>query len=408
MKKMLEGIRIVDLGMVHAGVASGYMLGDLGADVIKIEEPHRGDSGRGMTTLFGAQMVVKEHPVLPELSNRNKRSIALDLKKDEGREIFYKLIEKSDIFVTNFHTSVLKRLGADYEDLVKYNPEIIYAICSAYGNRGPKESFRRGYDPIGLAYSGAMWGVGERDSKEPQWIVGGWGDQSAAVFTAYGILAALYHREKTGKGQKLETSLLGSAINIQAMAVNAVGLGAEGYKRQARKRAINPMANHYRCADDEWILLCINQSDRFWHEFCTTMELTELEKDPMYQTERERSRHRMELIEILDNTFKKRTLAEWLDIFEKKNASFPYSPINRWKDLITDPQVMENQYMVDFDHPSIGPVKLPGFPVLFSETPAKIERQAPEHGEHTEEILLELCDFSWEKIAELKEREVIN
>jgi crotonobetainyl-CoA:carnitine CoA-transferase CaiB-like acyl-CoA transferase len=408
MNKMLEGIRIIDLGMVHAGVASGYMLGDLGADVIKIEEPVRGDSGRGMTTLFGAQMVVKDHPVLPELSNRNKRSIALDLKKEEGKEIFYKLIEKSDVFVTNFHPSILKRLGADYKDLIQHNPKIIYAICSAYGIRGPKKNIRRGYDFIGLAYSGAMWGVGERDSNEPQWIVGGWGDQSAAVFTAYGILAALYYREKTGKGQKLETSLLGSAINIQAMAFNAVGLGAEGYKRQARKRAINPMANHYRCADDEWILLCINQSDRFWHEFCAVMGLVELENDPLYLTEKERSKHRMELIEILDNTFKEKTLAEWLSIFEKSKASFAYSPINRWNDLLTDPQVLKNQYLVDFNHPAIGPVKLPGFPVLFSETPPKIQRQAPEFGEHTEEILIELCGFSWEKIAQLKELGVIN
>jgi crotonobetainyl-CoA:carnitine CoA-transferase CaiB-like acyl-CoA transferase len=116
----------------------------------------------------------------------------------------------------------------------------------------------------------------------------------------------------------------------------------------------------------------------------------------------------MELIGILDNTFKEKTLVEWLSIFEKNKASFPYSPINRWSDLLSDPQVFKNQYLVDFDHPSIGPVKLPGFPVLFSETPAKIERQAPEHGEHTEEILLELCSFSWEKIAELKEHGVIN
>lgn len=407
MNKIMEGIRILDLGMVHAGVASGYMLGDLGAEVIKIEEPRSGDSGRGMTMLFGAQMVVKGRPVLPELSNRNKRSIALDLKKEEGRQIFYNLVKKSDVFVTNFHPSVLKGLGADYEDLVKHNKKIIYAICSAYGLNGPKKDIRRGYDPIGLAYSGAMWGVGERDSGEPQWIVGGWGDQSAAVFTAYGILAALFHRERTGIGQKLEISLLGSAINIQAMAVNAVGLGAEGYKRQARKRAINPMANHYRCADDEWILLCINQSDRFWHEFCTVMGLEKYEKDPSYINDRARSQHRMEFIQILDKKFAEKTSAEWLSIFEKNGATFAYSPINRWKDLVSDPQVMENQYMVDYDHPTIGPVKLPGFPVLFSETPAKVERQAPEHGEHTEEILLE-NGLSWEDIAQLKERGIIN
>lgn len=408
MNELMSGIRILDLGMVHAGVASGYMLGDLGAEVIKIEEPEGGDTGRGMTTLFGSQMVVKGRPVLPELSNRNKKSIALNLKSEEGKKIFYQLVAKSDVFVTNFHPTVLENLGASYETLSKYNPKIIYAICSAYGLHGPKKDVRRGYDPIGLAYSGAMWGVGERDSGEPQWIVGGWGDQSAAVFAAYGILAALFYRERTGKGQKLELSLLGSAINIQAMAFNAVGLGAEGYKRQARKRAINPMANHYRCADDEWILLCINQSDRFWHEFCNIMGLEKEENDTRFVDAQTRSKFRMELIQILDQTFARKSLNEWLALYESRNASFAYSPIKRWAELIDDPQVLENQYMVEFNHPVIGQVKLPGFPVLFSETPAKIQRHAPEHGEHTEEILIDLCKFSWEEIAQLKVKGVIN
>jgi len=407
MDKIFEGIRMLDVGMVHAGVASGYMLGDLGAEVIKIEEPVRGDSSRGMTTVFGSHMSVKGRPVLPELSNRNKKSITLDLKKEEGRGILYKLVEKSNVFVTNFHPIVLEGLGASYETLVKHNPQIIYAICSAYGIRGPKKDVRRGYDPIGLAYSGALWGVGERDTGEPGWIVGGWGDQSAAVFAAYGIMAALFHQLKTGKGQKLEVSLLGSAMNSQAMAFNAVGLGAGGYRRQARKRAINPMANHYRCADDEWILLCINQSDRFWPDFCEVMELGEVETDPRFLDAQLRSQNRTELIKILDERFVTKARAEWLNSYEAKKVGFAYSPINRWTDLLNDPQALANEYLVDFDHPVIGPIKAPGFPVLFSETPAKIQRQSPEHGEHTEEVLLDVLGYSWEQISELKERGVI-
>lgn len=407
MSKIFEGVRILDLGMVHAGVASGYMLGDLGAEVIKIEEPKRGDSARGMTVVFGGAMSVKGSPVLPELSNRNKKSIALNLKTDKGKEIFYKLVEKSDVFVTNFHPRVLEGLGATYEILTKYNPQIIYASTTPFGLRGPKKGTERGYDPIGLAYSGAMWGAGERDTREPQWIVGGWVDQTATVFTAYGIAAALFHRERTGRGQKIETSLAGSAINAQAMAINAVGLGASGYKTQARKRAINPMANHYRCADDEWILLCINQSDRFWHEFCDVMGVQEIEYDPRFTNAQTRSQHRTELVEILDETFASKTREEWLRAFEAKEVGFAYSPINRWTDMLTDPQALENRYVVDFDHPVLGPVKAPGFPVWFSDCPAEIQRQAPEHGEHTEEILIEVLGYSWEQIAELKDKQVI-
>jgi crotonobetainyl-CoA:carnitine CoA-transferase CaiB-like acyl-CoA transferase len=352
-------------------------------------------------------MIIKGKPVLFELANRNKKGMAIDLKKKEGRKILYQLVEKSDVFITNFHPVVLERLGATYEILRERNPRIIYAICSTYGLRGPKKDIRRGYDTIGLAYSGAMWAAGDRDSGEPEWIVGAIVDQITSIYTAYGIASALFHRERTGKGQKVETSLIGSAINAQALAINAIGLGATGYKRQARKRAINPLANHYRCADDNWILLCEVQSDRFWHEFCTVTGLQEIENDSRFVNHQARNKNRTELIDILDRIFIRRTRQEWLDLFEKEKVKFAYSPVNTWNDLLTDTQVLENEYIVRFNHPVLGSVFQPGFPVRFSESQSEIQRQAPEHGEHTEEILMDILGYSWEQIAQLKDRSII-
>jgi crotonobetainyl-CoA:carnitine CoA-transferase CaiB-like acyl-CoA transferase len=404
---LFEGIRVLDLGMVHAGVAAGYMMGDLGAEIIKIEDTKTGDNARAMASIFGSKMQVKGRAVHFELSNRNKRGLVLNLKKDEGREVFYNLVKKSDVFCTNFHPDTLKKLGATYDILSKINPRLIYVVSSTFGLKGPRGHVRRGYDVIGWAYSGGMWAAGERDSDEPQWVVGAMIDQLTAVYAAYGISAALFHRERTGKGQKLEISLAGSAINLQAMAINAVGLGAGGYKRQARKRALNPLSNHYRCSDDEWILLCEVQSGRFWHEFCEMMGLKDIENDPRFVDFTARSKHRTELVKILDKTFATKARKEWLDIFDKSTSSMAYSPVNRWTDLLEDPQVLENKYIVPFDHPVLGPVKVPGFPIDFSECPQSIRREAPEYGQHTEEILKEM-GYSWEDIGRLQDEEVIN
>ncbi len=407
MSKVFEGVRIVDLGMAHAGIAAGYMMGDLGAEIIKVEDSVRGDSSRGWSSQFGAQMAVKGHSLNFENSNRNKKSLSLNLKKTEGKEILYQLVKKSDVFITNFHPIILAELGATYEILVKHNPRIIYSQTSAFGLKGPRKDVRRGFDLVGQAYGGIMWASGDRDADEPFWTVGGIIDQTTAVFAAWGIASALYHREVTGKGQQVETSLLGSAINMQPMAINAVGMGAGGFKRQARKRARNPLTNNYKCADGEWMLVAEPQSDRFWSEFCTVLGLKNLINDPQYSDYEKRSKNRIKLIEILDAAFASKTRAEWLKIFDGKGMSFAYSPINRWTDLFDDPQVLENQYIVPLNHPVLGDVKMAGFPVKFSNCPAEIQSSAPQFGQHTEEILVGLLGYSWEQIAHLKDEQVI-
>jgi len=409
MPRPLEGIRVIEWAGFHNGPAAGYMLGDLGAEVIKIEEPVRGDPARGMTQMYGDVMTLPGGRLVGfELANRNKKSIAVDLSKERGREVLYRLVAKSDVFFTNYYRNdVLRRNGVDYETLVKYNPRLIYAINSSYGLRGPMRN-QRGFDTIAQARSGLMWAMGDRDMNEPVQVVGAPCDQMGATMLAFAILAALLTRERLGIAQKVEVSLLGSSLHLQAIGLNVTLLRGRSYARHSQKRARNPLANHYRCKDGKWIMLAEPQADRFWSQFCRAMGLEELEHDPRFATALGgRREHYAELIEILDQVFATRTRDEWIKRFEEMGVEFAYSPILDYYEVVEDPQVLENNYIVDFEHPTLGRVKFVNLPIEFSETPAGPVSAAPELGQHTEEVLTELLGYSWEEVAELKEEGAI-
>lgn len=402
---ILEGIRMVDLGWHHNGVAAGYMLGDLGADIIKIEDPVTGDASRGRVRQYGDIMSYKGRLISFETANRNKRGITLDLKKEQGREVLYRMVKTADVFYSNFRREVLARLGADYETLRRHNPRLVYGISTAFGSQGAWGQ-KRAFDPVGMAYSGAMWMMGDRDDPEPVQIVGGIFDQMGASMMAYGILAALVRRERTGEGVEFETSLLGNAIHLQAMSMNVSLIRGRSHARHSRKRARNPMANHYRCGDGEWIMMSEPSSDLYWHEFCQVMGLQEMEQDPRFATALARRESYAEVIEAIDRAFASKTRDEWLNLFAEKGVRFACSPIKRQEELANDPQLLLNKYIVDWDHPIMGPVKAVGFPVNFIGHPAAIQREAPEHGQHTEEVLLEL-GYSWDEIAQMRSDGVI-
>ncbi|MEK7271089.1 MAG: CoA transferase [Planctomycetota bacterium] len=406
MPDALEGIKMVEWGAFHAGVGGGYMLGDMGAQVIKVEEPVRGDPLRGLSSLFGQTTVLAGgRNYMFETSHRNKRSITLDLKQPKGKEAFFRLIQDADVFYTNYRLNVLKSVGVDYEQVRKHNPRIIYARATALGSLGP-EGHRRGFDPMGMARSGMMWAVGDREHDEPFQIVGGIFDQMAAVELAFGVLAALVAREKHGFGQELEVSILGSAVHLQAVMVNARTLTGRAMARHSRRRARNVMSNHYRCKDARWIMLLEPQSDRFWEDFCRVIGRSDLVTDPRFDTALKRRETYAQLIPILEETFLTRDRDEWLHLFEENKCEFAYCGISDYDDLVTDPQVLANDYLVDFDHPVLGKVKLPGFPIKFSHTPCAIQREAPELGQHTEEVLLEF-GYSWDDIAQMREQNAI-
>ena len=397
----LDGIRVIEAASVLNGPVSGYMLGDLGAEVIKVEPPVTGDPSRGFQTLFDVVMSMPGGgSVLYESANRNKKSIILDLKNETGRAVLYKLIGKSDIFITNYNRKVIDTLKIDYNSLKQHNQRLIYAITSSFGSKGHLNE-KRGYDMVAQAVSGAMWIFGERDSPEPSVAIGSIFDQMGASMLAYGILAALVARERTGIGQEVESSLLAGAIHLQAQNINTFLWRGRGMARFSRTRCRNPLTNYYQCADSKWILLSEPQSARYWHDFCLAIGMPEIEKDPKFDTAEARRQNYAEFIALLDRVFASKPRDEWLMVFSR--FDFVYSPVYDYAEMIDEPQVIENEYLVNMEHPTMGKVKTVGFPVRFSQTPASIQNSAPEFGAHTEEVLLEIGGYSWEDIAEMRE-----
>jgi len=402
----LEGIRIIDWTIFQQGPVSTMMLGDLGAEVIKLEERVGGDPGRGVMSIAGSQTGGEgKRNYYFEANNRHKKSLTLDLKKPKAQEIVYRLVEKSDVFVQNFRKGVAARLGLDYQMLSRYNPMLIYASASGYGPKGP-DSGEPSFDYMGLARSGIMTAVGDPDM-EPLNITGGIADQMGAIILSYGIVVALLARERLGIGQEVDTSHLGSmATALQGLNLACrLTLGKE-FKRFYRTKAVNPLWNHYKCQDGKWICLGMPQADRYWSDFCRTVGIQELEHDPRFATMKVRGKNAEDLIAVLDKIFASKPRDEWIPLL-KTGGDFIYTVVNTINDLPEDQQMLANDYIVDYDHPAWGPVKVVGSPITLSKTPANPKAPAPEFGEHTEQILIDLLGYSWEDVVRLKEEEVI-
>ncbi len=392
----LTGVRVVEITMFQQGPVAGTKLADLGADVIKVE-PKEGDPARGFMRLIGATVGLKGHNYYFESNNRNKRSIAIDLKSAQGKEIFLKLIDKADVFVTNMSIDAPIKIGIGPDDLLKRNPRLIYAHSSGWGRKGP-DAGDLSFDYTGIARSGFMMCAGEKGSP-PSQILPGMGDQIGGLMLAWAVTAALYAREKTGKGQLVDTSLMGSIIALTGLILDAPAMLNQEYPRDSRADAGNPMYNHYRCRDDKWIAVAHLQPDRYWPIFCKAMEIAELEKDPRFNTMEARGKNCRELIKILDERFASKTRDEWLS--QLKKAGCICTPIQSLTEVTRDPQALANSYMIDVDHPTQGRMREVGFPWDFSVTPASWRMEAPQLGQHTEEILSEI-GYSKEEINQLK------
>ncbi len=379
------------------------MLGDLGADVIKIEERVGGDPGRGVLKAQGLDL--RDRPNFYfEANNRNKRSLTVDLKKPAGVAIVQRLAERADVFVQNFRKGVAARLGLDAATLRAQNPRLVYASASGYGPEGP-ESGAPSFDYLGLARSGIMYSCGEPDD-EPLAIAGGIADQMGAIMLAYGIVTALLARERTGRGQEVDASHLGSMAWLQGLGLSARLMLGRALPRQARRFATNPLWNHYRCGDGLWLALSMLQPDRYWERFCAVLEIPEAAADARFKSMLDRMMNAGECIALLDQVFARRPRAEWLRRLAE-GGDFIYSIINAVDDLPDDPQMQANGYVTAFEHPAFGPTQVVGLPVRLSDTPGSIRLPAPEFGQHTEAILTEVLGYSWEEIGRLREAEVI-
>jgi len=232
----------------------------------------------------------------------------------------------------------------------------------------------------------------------------GIGDELSGLVCAWGVCTALYAREKTGKGQLVDTSLMGSLIAMLGFVLAAPAILGQEFPRWVRSQAGNPIYNHYKCGDNKWIVIAHLQPDRYWPNVCKAMGLEELEHDPRFNTIEARSENRKELVSILDEKFATKTRDEWLEIFEKESVIC--TPVQSPAEVVNDPQALANDYITWFDHPAWGRTKIIGFPWMFSETPASVRHKAPELGEHTQEVLLEL-GYTHDNIVKLRNEEII-
>ncbi|MFC2066866.1 CaiB/BaiF CoA transferase family protein [Chloroflexota bacterium] len=402
---ILDGIRIVDWTVYQVGPFATAMLADLGAEVIHIEEPEHGDLLRGNMTVGGVQLVRPGGRQLNfEEHNRNKKSIAIDLKKSQGREAIYRLVAKSDIFVTNLRRAAIEKLGMDYNTLKGYNPSLIYARASGFGDTGPLTD-KASLDFIGRARSGFALAGGDLDSP-PHYISPGVGDRLVSLYLVYGILAALHARDKWGIGQEVSTSQLGSLISIQGFTIMPT-LFQETPREYPRQTAgTHPWREFYKCKDGKWIMVGFaEQVGPRWGEFWKALGMPELSTDPRYTSREGRAQHTEELGRLLKDVFAGKTRQEWEEIFDKTDVLV--TGCLEVSEVQHDPQVLANDYITEWEHPVLGRIKFVGFPVQFSEMPPELRMPAPELGQHTEEVLTEICDCTWEEVAKLKEGEVI-
>jgi crotonobetainyl-CoA:carnitine CoA-transferase CaiB-like acyl-CoA transferase len=396
----LEGTRVVELGVWVAGPSAGGILADWGAEVIKIEPPD-GDPFRGLyLTASGV-----ERPANPpfELDNRGKRSVVLDLRTAEARGIAHRLLERADVFVTNVRPAALARLALDWDTLQALNPRLVYARVTGYGETGP-DADRPSYDV------GAFWSrAGIAASLTPPGTVppiqrGAMGDHTAGMTLAGGVSAALLARERTGRGQLVTTSLLRVGLFVLGWDTNAalrLGIAATPMQRDDHP---NPVICPFRGRDGRWFWLLGLQGDRHWPDLLRAVGKPEWSSDPRFATMRARREHCGELVALLDAIFATAPAAEWHRRLDA--AGMWWAPVQTTTEAIEDPQVRASGAIVDV--PQADGTSAPGVasPIDFSDTRWSPSGPAPECGQHTEEVLLEL-GFDWDAIGGLKERGAI-
>lgn len=396
MSKPLEGVRVLDLTRVLAGPFCTMMLADLGAEIIKVEVPVLGDDSRAFGPFKNGQSLYFMNV------NRGKESIVIDLKSDAGKLLLRRLAKECDIIVENFRPGTMEKLGLGWDVLQKDNPRLIYAAVSGFGHTGP-DSKRPAYDILVQAAGGVMSITGWPNS--PPTRVGlSMGDITAAVFSSTGITTALYQREKTGKGQKIDVAMLDCQIAILENAL--VRYQVDGKSPEplgTRHPTITPFQAFM--ASDAWFVIAVG-NDALWKTFCETVARPDLFADERFKTNGDRTKHYASLIPILEELFKHKHSTEWLSALEK--AGVPCSPVNDVEHVMQDKQLKARNMFVTVDDERAGTITIPGNPIKMESIPEEPTRKsAPALGEHTEKILTQLLKLSKEEIEALKKEGAI-
>ena len=401
MERALNGIRVIDLSHVLAGPTATMILGDLGAEVIHVEPP-QGDDAREYGPFVGK--VDKNHSGYFISLNRNKKSMVLNLRHQKGKEILRELIEVSDVVVENYRPDTMKNLGFGWEEINRMNPKIICASISGFGHDTlPEYSNRPAYDIVAQAYSGLMSLTGPEQGP-PCRVGSSMGDIIAGHQAAIGILAALFYRTITGRGQRYDGSMVDGLFSTLENAV--VRYTSEGEIPRALGTAHPSLApfQAFR-ASDGWIVVAIG-SDKLWARLCTVLGREDLTEDARFRTNPLRTENRETLAGILTAEIIKKTAKDWAHILDKE--SIPYSLVNNIEQICEDPHIQFRNMLVEIQQKGVGNMKIAGSPLRLSETPGKVYHGAPSLGENTEEILTSLLKKTKADILLLRKEGVIN
>jgi crotonobetainyl-CoA:carnitine CoA-transferase CaiB-like acyl-CoA transferase len=405
MAGVLEGLKVIAMEHMEAIPVASVWMADWGAEVIKIE-PLTGDMYRGLQGAHGMPVDIDLNGVKVNwtfhLFNRNKKSVAVNLKTEKGREIVRKLVKGADVFLSNYTIDVREKLGMTYKDISEINPGIVYATISGYGSKGP-DSIQRGFDhAAGWAHAGMQYMIGEPGTPPPR-LRGGMIDRGiAAPQVLSGILAALWHKEKTGEGQEIEASLFNSGVWTTALDIQAALLGTVAIKDDRTKSA-NPLYNNYPVGDGRWFQMSMLQSDPIWPAFCKSIERPDLVDDPRFNSLKAREENCAELIKIIEVEFAKHDSVYWDKVFKENDLI--YSKIQTPSEVTKDPQALAMEFFTTLPHPN-GSFPIVATPIKFTQNPAEVKTAAPEIGQDNETTLLEL-GYTWDDIAVLKEEGVI-
>lgn len=390
----LEGIRVLELSRHLAGPFAAMTLGDLGADVVKVEPPGRGDDTRSFPPYWNGESTYYLS------ANRNKRSITLDLSTEAGQEVARSLATRSDILIENFRPGTTERWGLGYEQLREINPRLIYCTISAVGSDGP-DSNRSGVDLLMQAYGGLMSITGEEHGA-PVRVGTSVVDLTAGANAVQGILAALYLRERTGAGQRIESSLLEGQVSW--LTYHAVAYFASG-EAPGRLGSFHASVAPYGAfpTNDGYLVVAV-ATDALWRRFCGALEHPELVEDPRFAKNVERCANRDELHAELLPILAERSAAAWADAMDQ--AGVPCSPVNTLDTVLSLPQVLHREMVVDIPREDLPDLRLPGVAIKLSDTPGSVRMPPPRLGEHADEILAAL-GYDTERIAELREQQII-
>ncbi len=390
-----DDLRVLDLTRVLAGPYATMILGDLGAEIIKVEQPEIGDEARG----FGPFQ--NDFSLYFMSVNRGKKSITLNLKTDQGQQIFHDLLAKCDVLVENFRAGTMAKLGLGYDQLREKYPRLIYAACSGFGQTGPYAN-RGAYDMIIQAMGGILSITGEPD-QPPVRVGTSIGDITSALFTTIGILSALHHRQKTGKGQLVDVGMLDCQVSILENALVRYFSSGEVPKPLGRRPpAITPFEVFE--SKDGYVVIAIG-NDQLWQRFCQHVDRSDLVDDPRFKNNSSRTNNHSELRAIMNKVLSQKDTARWVE--ELAKIGVPCGPVNTIDKVVEDPQIRARDMIVDLSTQFAGKVQIPGIPVKLSQTPGQVDEPAPMLGQHTEEVLANLLGIPKTEIHNLQKLGII-